>query len=108
MFIIFNKEKINSYLISLGTVVVLFVMAFMMTLNGTIETSASTKELPIYNVATEEKQVAFTMNCAWNADDIDSILDTLSKYKIHITFFMVGDFVQKYRRSSKENFRCWP
>ena len=102
MFIIFNKEKINSYLISLGTVVVLFVMAFMMTLNGTIETSASTKEIPIYNVATEEKQVAFTMNCAWNADDIDSILATLSKYKIHITFFMVGDFIQKYPEAVKK------
>ena len=29
MFIVFNKEKIYSYLISLGTVIVLFVMAFI-------------------------------------------------------------------------------
>ena len=102
MFIVFNKEKIYSYLISFGTVIILFVMAFMMTDNDTVETAASTKELPIYNVATEEKQVAFTMNCAWNADDIDSILDTLSKHKIHITFFMVGDFVQKYPEAVKK------
>lgn len=96
MFIVFNKEKINSYLISLGTVIILFVMAFMMTSETTLETSAATKELPIYNVATQEKKIAFTMNCAWNADDIDSILDTLAKYKTHITFFMVGDWVDKY------------
>lgn len=66
MFIVFNKAKINSYLISLGTVIVLFVMAFIITNNDTIETSASTKELPIYSVNTKEKKVAFTMNCAWS------------------------------------------
>lgn len=56
MFIVFNKSKINSYLVSLGTVIILFVMAFAMTNNVTIETSAATKELPIYNVQTNEKR----------------------------------------------------
>lgn len=65
MFIVFNKAKINSYLISFGTVILLFVMAFVITGNETIQTAASTKELPIYSVDTKEKQVAFTMNCAW-------------------------------------------
>lgn len=102
MFIVFNKTKINTYLISLGTVVILFVMAFMLTGQETVQTAAAIKELPIYNVATEEKKVAFTMNCAWEADDIDSILDTLSKYKTHITFFMVGDFVTKYPEAVKK------
>ena len=102
MFIVFNREKINSYLISFATVIILFVMAFMMTGNNTVETAASTKQLPIYNVATEEKKIAFTMNCAWTADDIDSILNTLSKHNIHITFFMVGDFVQKYPEAVKK------
>ena len=103
MFIVFNREKINSYLIALSTVLILFSMAFMMTGNNkTIETAASTRQLPIYNVATEEKKVAFTMNCAWNADDIDAILDTLSKYKTHITFFMVGDWVEKYPEAVKK------
>ena len=104
MFIVFNREKINSYLISVGTVIILFVMAFIITQGETVQTSASTKELPIYNVETEEKQLAFTMNCAWNADDIDSILDTLSKHKIHITFFIVGDFAEKYPEVVKKIF----
>ena len=102
MFIVFDKNKINSYIISVGTVVILFLMAFMMTSNETIQTAASTKELPIYNVQTEEKKVAFTMNCAWEADDIDSILETLSKHNIHITFFMVGDFIDKYPEAVKK------
>lgn len=103
MFIVFNKSKIKSYLISVATVITLFVMAFfIMEDNNTIETSASIKELPIYNVATEEKKVAFTMNCAWEAEDIDSILETLSKHKTHITFFMVGDWVQKNPEAVKK------
>ena len=96
MFIVFNKEKISSYLILLSTVVILFGIAFSVTAKDTVETAAATKQLPIYNVQVEEKKVAFTMNCAWNADDIDSILNTLSNHNIHITFFMVGDWVQKY------------
>ncbi|HBC84371.1 MAG TPA: deacetylase [Clostridiales bacterium] len=98
MFIIFNKEKIYSYVIALSTIVILFIMAstIINRKDGIIATSASSKELPVYCVDTKEKKIALTMNCAWNADDIDSILDTLSKNKIHITFFMVGDWVDKY------------
>lgn len=102
MFVVFNRSKISSYLISLGTVVFLFVMAFMITSNDTIETAASIKQLPIYNVATEEKKIAFTMNCAWEADDIDSILEVLSKNDLKITFFIVGDFAKKYPEAVKK------
>ncbi len=66
MFIVFNKEKINSYIILLSTVVILFGIAFSVTTKDAVETAAATKQLPIYNVATEEKKVAFTMNCAWS------------------------------------------
>lgn len=98
MFIVFNKEKIYSYVIALSTIVILFIMAstIINRKDGIIATSASSKQLPVYSVDTKEKKIALTMNCAWNADDIDSILDTLSKNKIHITFFMVGDWVDKY------------
>ena len=54
------------------------------------------KQYPIYNVETNEKKVAFTMNCAWNADDIDSILQTLKENNTKITFFMVGDWIDKF------------
>ena len=106
MFIVFNKEKINSYLISLSTVLILFSMAFMLTNNKPWETAASTKELPIYNVATQEKKVAFTMNCAWNADDIDKILEVLKSNNVKITFFMVGDWVEKYPEAVKKIYEA--
>ncbi len=43
MFVVFNKEKIYSYLVSLGTVVILFVMAIAITSRNEklIETSTN-------------------------------------------------------------------
>lgn len=67
MFFVFNKQKIYTYVVSIITVVVLFCIASNINYNNknTIQTSATTqKRLPIYNVQTEEKKVAFTMNCA--------------------------------------------
>ena len=104
MFIVFNKQKIYSYLVALSTVIVLFFVAATFTNKSgeIIQTMSQAKKLPIYNVDTNEPKIAFTMNCAWNADDIDQILATLSKHNTHITFFMVGDWVDKYPDAVKK------
>ncbi len=99
MFLVFSKEKIYTYLVSILTVIVLFYAASNINsiYGGAIETSATTgKLLPIYKVKTEYKKVALTMNCAWNADDIDKILDVLGQNNVKITFFMVGDWIDKF------------
>ena len=97
MFLVFNKEKIYAYLVSFITVIFLFCIATGFNENkSAIETASQDKKLlPIYNVQTDQKKVAFTMNCAWNADDIDSILKTLKQNNVKITFFMVGDWIEK-------------
>lgn len=108
MFIVFNKQKIYTYLVSIITVVLLFCIAG--TLTGEKETIATSstneKYLPIYKVQTEEKEVALTMNCAWNADDIDKILEVLEENNIKITFFMVGDWVEKYPDAVKKIYEA--
>lgn len=99
MFFVFNKQKIYTYLVSIVTVILLFCVASSLktSTNNTVPTSSNTsKLLPIYNVKTQENKVAFTMNCAWNADDIDSILKTLEKNEVKITFFMVGNWIEKF------------
>ena len=102
MFIVFNKRKIYSYLVSFSTVIILFAVAFTVTTNQSIITSATARELPIYNVDTKDKKISLTMNCAWNADDIDSILKTLKDNNVKITFFMVGDWVDKFPEAVKK------
>lgn len=106
MFMIFNKWKIYSYIVALSTVVALFAISTVLFNNSELEvlqTSASvTKELPVYSVQTEENKIALTMNCAWNADDIDQILKTLEEQNVKLTFFMVGDWVDKYPDAVKK------
>lgn len=41
-------------------------------------------------------------NCYWNADDIDSILKTLQENETKITFFMVGDWIEKFPEAVKK------
>ena len=106
MFIIFNKQKIYAYMVSILTVIILFCVANTLNATGknSIATSSTTtnKLLPIYNVETQEKKVAFTMNCAWNADDIDKILKVLEENNTKITFFMVGDWIEKFPDAVKK------
>ena len=109
MFLVFSKEKICTYLVSILTVTLLFcVVANFQTKKGdTIETSAGTEKLlPIYKVKTEEKKVSLTMNCAWNADDIDKILEVIKSNDVKITFFMVGDWIEKYPEAVKKIYEA--
>lgn len=104
MFFVFNKKKINSYLISLGTVAILFGISLIATnnINNTIETSTTIENLPITKIQTERKTVAISINCSENAENIDSILDSLSKMKAKATFYVTGDFVTNYPDSVKK------
>ena len=66
MFLVFNRQKIVTYFVSVLAVLVLFFVAGNIKEEKVVETaSGSEKLLPIYNVETDEKKVAFTMNCAW-------------------------------------------
>lgn len=60
-----------------------------------IETNANSRLLPIYSVEKEDKVVALTFDCAWGADDIPDIINTLNKNDVKAAFFMVGDWIEK-------------
>lgn len=109
MFLVFNKDKIMSYILTLFTVAVLFFTAtvFNNETQEIVETAAvESKQLPIYSVDTNEPKIAITINCAWSADDIDLILGTLKEQKIKVTFFMVGDWVEKNEEAVKKIYEA--
>ena len=58
--------------------------------------NSGNRNLPVYSVERNDKKVALTFNCAWNDNDIDSILKTLEKYNVKCTFFIVGDWAEKF------------
>ncbi len=63
--------------------------------------SASSRQLPVYSVQRDEKVVAISFDAAWGNEDTQTLIDILNKYQIHATFFVVGDWVDKYPESVK-------
>ena len=54
------------------------------------------EELPIYCVDTEKKQCALSFDAAWGAEDTPILIDILKEYDAKATFFVVGEWVDKY------------
>jgi len=109
MFFVVNKDKIVSVAVAVCTVCALFLMTAIFAKlpeNNTVETATSKKQLPIYSVDTTELNISLTINCAWNADDIDIILDTLEKHQIKLTFFMVGDWIEKNEEAARKIYEA--
>lgn len=60
------------------------------------------RNLPVYSVEREDNLVALTFNCAWGNEDIEEILSALSKKNVKATFFLVGEWAEKYPESAKK------
>ena len=54
------------------------------------------RELPIYSVKTDNPQIAISFDAAWGAEDFDTIIEILDKHHVKTTFFMTGEWVEKY------------
>lgn len=63
--------------------------------------SASEKKLPIYSVETQDKKIAITFDAAWTNQDTDSLIEILKKHNATATFFIVGDWAEKFPDSVK-------
>lgn len=61
--------------------------------------SASKRELPVYCVQKDDKNVALSFDAAWGNEDTQTLIDILDQYDINATFFVVGDWVDKYPES---------
>ena len=68
---------------------------------GFVSASAAKRQLPIYSVEREEKVCAISFDAAWGNEDTQALIDILGKYNVKATFFVVGDWVDKYPESVK-------
>lgn len=63
--------------------------------------AATTRQLPIYCVQRDQKVLAISFDAAWGNEDTQQLIDILAKYEIKATFFVVGEWVDKYPESVK-------
>ncbi len=92
-------------LLSIGFCLIIGLVAGVITINSAVkavQTASTQREIPIYYVETDKKQVALSFDAAWGNEQTDGLLATLDKYNVKTTFFLVGDWVDKYPESVKE------
>lgn len=63
--------------------------------SGQVFLGKTKRKLPIYSVETDNKVVALTFDAAWGSEKTQMLLDTLKKYNVPATFFLVGFWVEK-------------
>lgn len=95
-----EKTKISNFLKAgiIVLTVMLFITAAIHYLPKAISVSNlyPKKQLPIYCVDCKDKKVALSFDAAWGNEDTAEILKILDKYKVKVTFFMTGGWVEKY------------
>lgn len=99
----YYKNGITIRLLIVLSIALVFLVYISVKTTGNIATVfLPTKELPIYSVETLEKKIALSFDAAWGNEYTMYILDTLDKYNIKSTFFLVGFWVDKYPEDVKE------
>lgn len=93
----FSKNNfIGKLLIALTVFVFIAGLIIYLPSASIVSSTVGDKELPIYCVDTDEKKVALSFDAAWGNEDTAQILDILSSYDVHVTFFMTGMWVENY------------
>lgn len=88
--------------IKLAVFGVLVVILAAIAISGALRSAAESfsknvsAKLPIYCTDNTSREIALTINCAWGADDIEDILNTLDEYGVKATFFVLGTWAEQY------------
>ncbi|NLL76873.1 MAG: polysaccharide deacetylase family protein [Clostridiales bacterium] len=100
-----SEEAYRNMLIIRGVEAAVFLFAALAIVKGamavlpgsiTVSSSVNGRELPIYCVETEKKQISLSFDVAWGNEDVEKILNLLRKHNIFATFFMTGGWVEAY------------
>ena len=85
------------------TLFILVTAALLVGKNTAVSVNGSSRELPIYCVDKgDEKIISISFDAAWGNEDTSQLIDIIAKYDVKATFFVVGDWVDKYPESVKQ------
>ena len=89
------------YVAILGVLALVAGIFYVVTYPNSVSAAAATRQLPIYCVERDEKICSISFDAAWGNEDTQTLIDILAKYNVKTTFFVVGDWVDKYPESVK-------
>ena len=94
-------KKNKAVLSALGFILAIALIFWAVNSPAIVGVSAAQRKLPIYSVQRNDKTVAISFDAAWGNEDTQNLIDILNQYQVHTTFFVVGDWVDRYPESVK-------
>ena len=95
----FHKNR--RLLSGLGLILAVALIFWAVSSPAIVGVSSAKRSLPVYSVERSDKLVALSFDAAWGNEDTQNLIDILDRYGVHTTFFVVGDWVDKYPESVK-------
>ena len=96
--VILLKRKVFSVLVCLAAAAGIF---YVVNFPPAVGAAATARQLPIYCVQKDYKVLSISFDAAWGNEDTQQLIDILGKYNVKATFFVVGEWVDKYPESVK-------
>ena len=94
--IIYLRRKM---LAAVGCAVAAFLMCWVSVSPKVVGAASTERQLPIYCVQKDYKVLSISFDAAWGNEDTQQLIDILGKYNVKATFFVVGEWVDKYPES---------
>lgn len=96
-----SKRK-SDLLSALGVIAIIIGMFYVINCPEIVGASATERALPIYSVERDNKVVALSFDAAWGNEDTGMLIEILNRYNVKATFFLVGDWVDRYPESVRQ------
>ncbi len=104
---IFGKKGVRifffrrEWLTAAGCLVLAAAMLWVASYPDSVGAAATSRQIPVYCVEREEKVISLTFDAAWGNEDTETLIEILGAYDVKATFFVVGEWVDKYPESVK-------
>jgi polysaccharide deacetylase family sporulation protein PdaB len=104
VYTITKKRAVRMLLLALAVIagIVIGIAAIL----TAISSGANERKLPIYAVDRADNKIALTFNCAWGNSNTDELLAILQAENIKSTFFVTGEFADKYPEDVMKIFKA--
>ena len=91
-----SMQDISTWVQALALFVCVLLAVYLGDTAVAVNSTYGDRELPIYSVDTEERKISISFDAAWGAEDFPKIMEILDKHNVKTTFFMTGEWVEKY------------
>ncbi len=95
-----RKKLLRTIIIILAALTVAAII-FMAVAKG-FKVAAAERKVPIYAVSRADNRIAVTFDCAWGNSNTDLLLSLLKEAGAPATFFVTGEFCDKYPEDVKK------